>query len=86
MHSEDVVNGERAKALLNDPTLTAVLTSLENQYFDAWKQTDVKDTDGRERLWHALNAVDQLRTHLRVMVENGQLAAVHLERKATRDR
>lgn len=80
MHSEDVVNGERAKALLNDPTLASILDALENQYVDAWKQTDVSDTEKREWCWSLLTAVEQLRLHLRVMVENGQLAAVHLER------
>lgn len=81
MTTQEIIDGERAKQLLQDELLNRALDDIELQYVDAWKKTGISDTDERERLWHAFRAVEAFRTHLRVTVDGGTVAAVLSERK-----
>jgi hypothetical protein len=68
------VKGARAKALLEDETLSACFDELKNEYLDYWAKTHIKDTDGRERLFQAFQIVGKVKEHLHKIAANGRLA------------
>ncbi len=76
----EVLDGGRAKELLDDPTLSKMFINLEGQYLKAWQTTTANDTEGRERLFHAFSVLQDIKVHLRVMADSGQLAQEHLKR------
>lgn len=76
----EVIDGARAQELIEDPTLKKMFDGLEKQYVKSWQTTNVKDTDERERLYHALSVLQDIKVHLRVMADDGQLAQEHLKR------
>jgi hypothetical protein len=77
---DEVLDGDRASQLLEDSTLNKMFDDLEHQYIDAWRNTEAADTEGRERLFRAINVLGDIRVHLRVMADAGHLAQEHLNR------
>jgi len=81
--------GMRAKALLDDPLLQEAFQTLEEQYIALWKTLPAVDSDGRERLWIAVNQVGKVREHLHRVMSTGKLAQDELrwlEEQAEADR
>ena len=72
--NRDIVRGARAAELLNNELLQESLATLERDYIEAWKITPARDTDGRERLWQAVNIVGKVRDHLVKVVNDGKLS------------
>jgi hypothetical protein len=75
----DVTRAAQAEALLRNELLQEAFTGLEKQFVDAWRMTQVRDTDARERLWQAVNVVGKVQDALRGHVNNGKLAQRELE-------
>ena len=75
----DIARAAQAEALLRNELLQDAFTGLEMQFMDAWRLTQVRDTDARERLWQAVNVVGKVQDALRVHVNNGKLAQRQLE-------
>ena len=75
----DIARAAQAEALLRNELLQDAFTGLEMQFMDAWRLTQVRDTDARERLWQAVNVVGKVQEALRVHVNNGKLAQRQLE-------
>src|SRR5215470_8430256 len=75
----DAARGAQAEALLRNELLQEAFTGLEKQFIDAWRLTQVRDTDARERLWQAVNVVGKVQDALKTHVNNGKLAQRHLE-------
>ena len=82
----DMVRGARAAELLGNELLQESLSVLERDYVEAWKITPARDTDGRERLWQAVNIVGLVRDHLVKVANNGKLAQRQLNELASRTR
>ena len=78
---QDIKRGELAQALLNNPLLSEILENLKNNYVKQWLDSDPKDVEGRERLFVAVNVVDDFTRNLRVVVENGKLSQAIFRRK-----
>jgi hypothetical protein len=74
----DIVRGARAHELLKNELLKESFATLERDYIEAWKITPARDTDGRERLWQAVNIVGKVRDHLVKVANDGKLAQRHL--------
>jgi hypothetical protein len=75
----DIVRGARAKALLDNELLQEAFATLERDYIDAWKTSPARDTDGRERLWQAVNIVGKVRDHIVKVLNDGKLAQRQLD-------
>jgi hypothetical protein len=74
-----ISRGARAKAILTDELFAGSLLALEDAYIKAWRETGVRDTDARERLWQAVQVVGKVRDHLSLMVGDGRLAQAELD-------
>ena len=66
--------GDRAETLLRDPMLQEAFKTLRQEYTQAWTITALKDTDGRERLWQAVQLVGKIEDHLKRIAADGRLA------------
>ena len=75
---QDVANGNRAQILLTDPMLTGAFDMLRTEYLKAWEATKYNDTDGRARLWQAVQIVGKVRAQLASYVNDGTLARAEL--------
>lgn len=81
---QTLIDGERARQLLEDETLTAIFEKVKEHYLDGWQATLPDDVEGRERLYIAIQVLEHVRAHIRVVAEAGQLAKAQVERLKTR--
>lgn len=70
----------QAQAALDSPAVKEAFEKLEASYIAAWKNTDARDTDGRERAWTALTILTRVRENMARMISNGQIAQAELDR------
>lgn len=78
----DVLRGRRAEQLLNDELVIEIFDTMRKEYMAAWEASQARDTDGRERLWQAVQIVGKVRTHLESMRASGKLAQAEVDRMA----
>lgn len=69
-----VSRAARAKSLLNDELLQEAFAKLDAAYVQAWRDSDPRDNDGRQRVWQAIQVLGKVRAHLTTMVSDGKLA------------
>lgn len=67
--------GLQAQALLESEAFRGVFEYLHGEYLKAWRDTAGVDVQGRERIFQAVNTLDKIQDHLRVLVQRGNLAA-----------
>lgn len=77
---EAVRKGRKAQQLLEDESLVAALTKLENDQVWQFKSTRADETAKREQCWSMLKAIDNLRTELTKVIDNGKVAQRAIER------
>ena len=65
--------GQDAKLLLENPQMVAAFNSVLNNRYQQWISTDIKDTEGREALYHKQRAILEVKNTLVQTVENGQI-------------
>lgn len=71
---QDARRGVEAKELLDNPVLVSAFDALEAQYLKAWRESKPADQEERERLWLAVGILNEIKRHLRIVVENGVVA------------
>lgn len=72
--------GDKAKRLLDDPLLVEAFATVEAAYLGAWKNTALGETQARELAYMAVRAVADVRTAIRRVVADGQIANAEIER------
>lgn len=77
---EAVRKGRRAQQVLEDETLAAALTKLENDQVWVFKSSRADETAKREQCWSMLRAIENLKTELTKMIDNGKVAQRAIER------
>ena len=75
MTNEDQLNkGRKAKQLLEDETLNAAMTKLENDQLWAFRSSKPEESVKRETAWCMMQAIDGLRQELVRIMDNGKIA------------
>ena len=69
----------RARALIEDELLVEAFAKLDADYVQAWRATDARDDDARQRLWQAANILGIVKDHLRKMIIDGKIAQKDLD-------
>ena len=87
--SEDKIQrqiNEMAQAvqLLNNEFLWKQFDNLKQDYITAWQITPARDSDGRERLWQAVQVVALVKQNLQTVLDAGKLAKQDLDRLASK--
>lgn len=77
---ELVRKGRKAQQLMEDETLSAALAKLENDQVWLFKSTRAEETAKREQCWSMLRAIENLKTELTKVIDNGKVAQRAIER------
>ncbi|MGA1092251.1 MAG: hypothetical protein ACO3V1_10665 [Candidatus Nanopelagicales bacterium] len=80
----DAGKGAQAKDLIENPILVEAFATLERKYLEAWRQSKPADQEERERLWLAVGILGEIQRHLRVVVDNGIIAARDIDKLSGR--
>lgn len=78
---EDVRKGRKAESLIADEAFSTALLKMENDAVWLWKDTKPEDTVRREHAWHMLRAIDNFRTEISKIMDNGKVAQRQIERE-----
>lgn len=73
-----------AKEVVENPMFAEAFDRLSAQMRDEWEASPARDTEGRERLWLAVNLLGKVRSHLLETMQTGQMARMQLEEKRSR--
>ena len=79
---QDASRAARADGLLKNELLAEAYDKLEADLIAAWIASNPRDTDGRERCFHAVHANRKHKEYLVSIVNNGKLAAAELKQLA----
>jgi hypothetical protein len=72
--------GREASDLLNSKMFSDVMDSYEKALVEQWKLSPARDTEGREKLWLAVQALHGVRNALAAMIEDGKIAEIELKK------
>jgi hypothetical protein len=70
---------ERARAYVEDPLLVAAWEALDARYLLAWRNSPADRPELREKLWHHLQAIAEVRAELETVLADGLLARERLD-------
>ena len=70
-----------AERLLKDPLLQEAFETLNTEFMRTWRQTDVNDTEARERIYNLCTALDTLKQQIASVVVDGKIAKMNLEQQ-----
>jgi hypothetical protein len=69
-----------AQAVLELERTQDAFVTLKSEYIKAWEATPLRDTEGRERLWQAVQIIGKAESHLIALVQNGKIAEADIQR------
>lgn len=76
-----IYDGNRAKEILENEVFQGVFEAIEQELFEAWKQSPQRDEAGREKLHQYQTMLTKVKTHLTSTFETGRLAELDLRHK-----
>lgn len=85
MSEKDIERARLAQNLLNNPLLEEILSDLKQSYIDDWLVSNPKDVETRERLFMAARLIDQFRTSIKAVIDNGVVSAAIIEKRQKRE-
>jgi hypothetical protein len=74
-----VAAAERARAYIEDPLLVGAFEALDARFLMAWRNSPADQPEMRERLWHHLQALAEVRAELNRALEDGAMARAALD-------
>ena len=81
MTEEDVIRkGNKSELLLQDEVFTNALQQLQDTQIYKWKTSLPDESAKREQAWLMIQVIDNLRTELKKMVDNGWIERKRIER------
>ena len=81
MTEEDVIRkGNKSELLLQDEVFTNALQQLQDTQIYKWKTSLPDESAKREQAWLMIQVIDNLRTELKKMVDNGWIERKKIER------
>jgi hypothetical protein len=78
----DILRGERARQLLEEPLIVEAFALIEQEYQKAWQASPARDMEAREKLYLSLKCLHQVKGHLSSVMESGTLAKATLAQRA----
>lgn len=70
----EILRGERAKQLLEEPLLAEAFALIELEYMKAWQDSPARDQEARETLYLSIKNLQKVRGHLLQVMDSGTLA------------
>lgn len=70
---DDLRIGARAAQLLGDEVLTLAFANIERDQLEAWRKSQVRDTEARECIWHMIRQMDAVKAELSRLAGNAKM-------------
>lgn len=69
---------DRARLIIEDPILCGAFEALDARFLLAWRNSPADQPELRERLWHHIQALSEVRAELETVLNDGLLAKAAL--------
>lgn len=86
---QQIFNGDQARQVLENEQFVQAFADIEQEIFQAWQNSPVRDEEGRQELFRLTKAAQKFKAMLQTRLETGKLAKIQLEQEQallTRDR
>ena len=80
--NKQISRGQQAKELLENPLLQDSLKAIRNKLDNEWKNSPLRDVEGREKIFFLVKAIDELEAMLISELETGKLASEQLNQQS----
>ena len=77
--NKQISRGQQAKDILENPLLQDSLKAIRNKLDTEWKNSPLRDVEGREKIFFLVKAIDELEAMLISEMETGKLASEQLK-------
>jgi hypothetical protein len=71
--------GAKAEIELTHPATAKAFAKVEADLIEAWRNTDARDTQGREMAWMALSTLSSVRGALMTAIDDGKVAGAEID-------
>ena len=71
--------GAKAEIELNHPATAKAFAKVESDLIQAWRNTDARDTTGREMAWMAISVLGSVRSALMTAIDDGKVASAEID-------
>lgn len=75
----NLARGARAKEILENEIYIETFDTVESELLTAWKNSPVRDVEGREKLFLMLGLLTKLKLALQSTMDTGKMAQVNLK-------
>jgi hypothetical protein len=82
--AEEIQRGIDAQRLIEEPLLIEAFEKIEQEVFEAWRTSPVRDQEAREKLYLTQAMLTKLKLHLQSVMETGMLAATTAQQQSNR--
>jgi predicted component of type VI protein secretion system len=76
---EKVERASKAEDLLRNEVFQDAFNHLEKSFYEAWRKSQIEDTESRERVYQFLQNLDALRGYFQTVIEDGKLAQMQID-------
>tara|TARA_R100000329_G_scaffold109511_1_gene89942 strand:- start:162 stop:425 length:264 start_codon:yes stop_codon:yes gene_type:complete len=70
---KDIDDLQRAQEIINDPVFEQIMKSIDEQYINELRNTDLNDRDQMQLMLQAIYVVSQIRVHLNQIAQGQKL-------------
>lgn len=71
---EEISRGQKAAEIVRNPVFDETFDILRSRYATMWADTDPKDTSERERMYVAINVLEDIYDHIVSVMQTGRMA------------
>ena len=79
---KQISRGQQAKDILENPLLQDSLKAIRNKLDTEWKNSPLRDVEGREKIFFLVKAIDELEAMLISELETRKLASEQLNQQS----
>lgn len=80
---ELIFDGDQARQVLENEQFAQAFNDIEQEITEAWKNSPVRDEQGRQELFRLLLAAKKFRSMLETRLNTGKLTQLELEQQRT---
>lgn len=79
---EEMDRGSKAAELLRNPIFAEAIDTLRSRYATQWADTQMSESDERERLYVAINVLEDIYNHIVGTMQTGEMAGHEIDEAA----
>lgn len=81
--NQRIYDGDQARLVLENEVFQQVMDDIKTELTEQWKQSPVRDCEGREKIYQLLRLVEKLEVNLKTRLETGKLARMEVTHNQT---